>query len=139
MTEQRNVSRTLPLAPLSPAERMRRVRQRQLNGLRCVTIELRKSEITALIRRGYLRSDQSADNEAIKTALYWLGSESNMGDGNSTSFTFPDGRRSPRPTIAAVSVSTRVTRAVCSFHRLLNAIPRGCIQSRSRKCARRSK
>jgi hypothetical protein len=57
-------------APTLAAARMRRVRQRRRSGLRFLTIELRKSEITALIRSGYLRSDQTADNEAIKTALY---------------------------------------------------------------------
>ena len=57
-------------APTPAAARMRRVRQRRRNGLRCVTIELRKSEITALVNGGYLGSDQSDDNEAIKTALY---------------------------------------------------------------------
>ena len=48
---------------------MHRVRQRRRNGLRCLTIELREQEITALVRRGYLGSDQSTDNQAIKAAL----------------------------------------------------------------------
>ena len=70
MTEQGNVSRTLPLAPLSPAERMRRVRQRQRNGLRCLTIELRATEIDALINRGLLMAETRNDAQSVLNALY---------------------------------------------------------------------
>ena len=40
--------------PTQPVERMRRHRQRQRNGLRCLVIELRETEIDTLIRKGLL-------------------------------------------------------------------------------------
>jgi hypothetical protein len=56
---------------LSPAaERMRRSRERQREGLCCLQIEMRKSEIIALCRRGYLPSEQLSDRGAIINALY---------------------------------------------------------------------
>ena len=70
MTEQRNVSRTLPIAPLSPAERMHRVRQRRRNGLRCLTIELRATEIDALINKGLLKAETRNDAQSVLKALY---------------------------------------------------------------------
>jgi hypothetical protein len=42
------------LAPSPAAERMRRHRQRRRSGLIYFTIELRKSEIEGLVRRGFL-------------------------------------------------------------------------------------
>jgi hypothetical protein len=70
MTDQGVGSRTLPRAPLSPAERMRRVRQRQRNGLRCLTIELRATEIDALINKGLLKAETRNDLHAVSEALY---------------------------------------------------------------------
>jgi len=56
---------TLP--PLTAAERMRAHRQRRRDGLRCLTIELRDTEIAALIgKKAVARHDQ----EAIRNALY---------------------------------------------------------------------
>jgi hypothetical protein len=52
------------------AARMRRHRERRRDGLRCVTIELRETEINALIRCGLLKSDTRHDPNAIKDALY---------------------------------------------------------------------
>ena len=52
------------------AERMRRHRQRQRNGLRCVTVELRATEIETLIRRGLLKWETRNDRNAIINALY---------------------------------------------------------------------
>jgi hypothetical protein len=54
----------------SAAERMRAHRQRRREGLRCVTIELRETEIDALIRKGMLRADARNDPYAIEMALY---------------------------------------------------------------------
>ena len=54
--------------PNLAAERMRRHRQRRRNGLRCLTIELRATEIETLIRRGLLRMRN--DRSAIIKALY---------------------------------------------------------------------
>lgn len=61
-------------APTSAgAARMARHRDRRRNGLRCITIELRETEIDALIRRGGLAPDSRADMAAVRKALYaWL-------------------------------------------------------------------
>ena len=58
-----------PTAKPSPsaAERMRAHRQRRRDGLRCVTIELRETEIDALIgKKAVARNDE----DAIRDALY---------------------------------------------------------------------
>ena len=54
----------------SAAERMRRHRERRRDGLRCLTIELRETEIEALIRKGMLKVDARNDLDAICDALY---------------------------------------------------------------------
>lgn len=57
--------------PPSPAaERMRRHRERRRDGLRCLVIELRATEIDALIRRGLLNNETRNDPGAIIDALY---------------------------------------------------------------------
>lgn len=52
------------------AERMRRHRERRRDGLRCLMIELRETEIDALIRKGTLKTDARNDPDAILNALY---------------------------------------------------------------------
>jgi hypothetical protein len=52
------------------AERMRRHRKRRRKGLRCVTIELRETEIDTLVQRGLLKSDARNNTRAIREALY---------------------------------------------------------------------
>ena len=54
------------------ALRMRRHRERRRDGLRCLTIELRETEIDALIRKGFLKTDTRNDTSAIIDALYAL-------------------------------------------------------------------
>ena len=54
----------------SAAARMRRHRQRRRDGLRCVMVELRETEIDLLIRRGLLKSETRNDANAIIEALY---------------------------------------------------------------------
>jgi hypothetical protein len=54
------------------AERMRRHRERRRDGLRCLTIELRKTEIDALARSGFLKPDARNDLYSIEMALYRL-------------------------------------------------------------------
>ena len=57
--------------PISPAaERMRRHRERCRNGLRCLNIELRETEIDTLIRMGLLKSETRNNENAIIEALY---------------------------------------------------------------------
>jgi len=52
------------------AERMRRHRKRRRDGLRCLTIELRETEIDALARKGFLKADARDDLRSIEMALY---------------------------------------------------------------------
>ena len=59
-----------PAVRSSVAERMRRYRQRRRDGLRCLRIELRETEIFALVRMGLLQPENCNSNEAILTALY---------------------------------------------------------------------
>jgi hypothetical protein len=64
--------------PLSPpraerskaAVRMRAYRQRRRDGMRCVTLDLRDSEIDRLIELGHLRRDDRADQNRLLLALY---------------------------------------------------------------------
>ena len=58
------------LARSAAAERMRRHRQRQRNGLGCLVIELRATEIETLIRKGLLKWETRNDRNAIIEALY---------------------------------------------------------------------
>jgi hypothetical protein len=56
---------------LTPAaERMRLYRERRRKKLRCVTIELRETEIDWLIRRGLLNSEMRNDLIAVRHALH---------------------------------------------------------------------
>jgi len=55
--------------PSLAAERMRRHRQRQRNGLRCLVIELRATEIEMLICKGLLKWETRNDRNAIVNAL----------------------------------------------------------------------
>ena len=60
-----------PAHARSPAaERMRLYRERRRSGLRCLLIELRETEIDALIRRGLLKSEMRNDTAEIIDALY---------------------------------------------------------------------
>jgi hypothetical protein len=60
-----------PDSPTSPAaERMRRHRQRRRDGLRCLRVELRETEIDALIRMRLLKSEMRNDAGAVTAALY---------------------------------------------------------------------
>ena len=52
------------------ALRMRRSRERRRDGLRCMTIELRETEVTALIQKGLLRDDTHNELQAVKNAFY---------------------------------------------------------------------
>jgi hypothetical protein len=52
------------------ARRMRYHRERRREGLRCVTIELRETEVTELIRRKLLEAGVRHDANAVRAALY---------------------------------------------------------------------
>ena len=59
-----------PATRSAAAERMRRHRERRRDGLRCLLIELRETEIDALARNGFLKADARNDPDSIEMALY---------------------------------------------------------------------
>jgi hypothetical protein len=52
------------------AKRMRLHRERRSKGLRCLTIELRETEVDVLIRDGLLKPETRNNNNAVRGALY---------------------------------------------------------------------
>ena len=70
MTETAPAAPAAKLRPLSPAERMRRSRERRKKGLFCLTLELRQSEVDALVARARLKPEQRASPAAVKNAVY---------------------------------------------------------------------
>jgi len=73
MTQTCGDTTTSPAAPATrsaAAERMRRHRERRREGLRCLTIELRETEIDALARNGLLKTNARNDLRSIEMALY---------------------------------------------------------------------
>ncbi len=52
------------------AARMRRHRERRRDGLRCLVIELRATEIDALIDKGFLKPETRNEGKSITEALY---------------------------------------------------------------------
>jgi hypothetical protein len=68
LMEVQIVSDTTQRSPA--AERMHLHRERKKNGMRCVMIELRETEIDALIRKGFLKADARNDTQVIIDALY---------------------------------------------------------------------
>jgi hypothetical protein len=59
-----------PIAYSAAAERMRAHRKRRQAGLRCLTIELRETEVTELVRRKLLEASARNDANAVRRALY---------------------------------------------------------------------
>ena len=49
---------------------MRLHRERRRKGLRCVIVELRETEVDALIRKGMLNADARNNSRAVRKALY---------------------------------------------------------------------
>jgi hypothetical protein len=64
------MNQSTPTAISLPAERMRRYRQRRRAGLRCLTVELRESEIDMLVCRALLKPEMRNNKNAILRALY---------------------------------------------------------------------
>ena len=60
----------LPAPRSAGAERMARHRKRRRDGLRCLRIEMRETEIDALIELGLLRNDDRQNRNAILSAVY---------------------------------------------------------------------
>jgi hypothetical protein len=50
------------------AERMRRLRARRRNGLRCMRILLHETEIDALVDREFLKQERRHDQDAVERA-----------------------------------------------------------------------
>jgi hypothetical protein len=61
---------TEPPTSTAAAERMRRHRQRRRDGLRCLIIELRETEIDALISDGLLAAEDRQDYDSLQSAFY---------------------------------------------------------------------
>ena len=59
-----------PTTRSAAAERMRRHRERRRDGLCCLTIELRETEIEVLVQKGLLNIDARNDARAVRKALY---------------------------------------------------------------------
>ena len=61
---------TTKIARGGAADRMRRSRQRRRDGLRSYRLDLRESEIEALVRRGLLPANEQTNRNAIIKAMY---------------------------------------------------------------------
>jgi hypothetical protein len=60
-----------PEPSISPAAaRMRRHRKRRCEGLRCMTVELRETEIDMLVCKALLKPEMRNDKNAITRALH---------------------------------------------------------------------
>jgi hypothetical protein len=59
-----------PVTRTAAAERMRRHRQRRRDGLRCLIIELRETEVDVLISKGLLPAENRQDYASVQSALY---------------------------------------------------------------------
>ena len=69
--EMTAVQPTTEPTPRSPAaERMQRHRKRKRQGLRCVTVQLRETEVDVLIRNGLLAADARNDPRAVRKAVH---------------------------------------------------------------------
>jgi hypothetical protein len=58
-----------PNACSNAAQRMRAHRQRRRDGLRCIVVQLRETEIDELIRRKLLQADARNDVHGIRNAF----------------------------------------------------------------------
>ena len=54
---------------VSAAERMRLLRARRRNGLRCVIVMLHETEIDCLLEKGFLTPERRRDHAAIENAI----------------------------------------------------------------------
>jgi hypothetical protein len=54
----------------SNANRMRNYRRRKRHGLRCLALEIRETEVDALIGKGLLVAEERQNNCAVVRALY---------------------------------------------------------------------
>lgn len=59
-----------PTSQSTAAERMRRHRERRREGLRCLMVELRATEVNSLVSGGFLENEKRNDLGAVRRALY---------------------------------------------------------------------
>jgi hypothetical protein len=55
--------------PVAAAERMRLLRARRRNGLRCLRVTLTDTEIDCLVEKVFLKSERRHDHAAIQNAI----------------------------------------------------------------------
>jgi hypothetical protein len=55
--------------PVAAAERMRLLRTRRRNGLRCLRIMLTDTEIDCLVEKGFLKPERRHEHAAIQNAI----------------------------------------------------------------------
>ena len=70
MVEQDAELRAVSAGRSPAAARMRLHRERRRQGLRCLTIELRETEVDVLIGKGLLNSEMRHDSQVVREALY---------------------------------------------------------------------
>jgi hypothetical protein len=72
MTNSAELNVTPPSEPprSAAAARMRVHRERRRLGLRCLTIQLRETEVAALVHKGMLDPEMRNDPNALAEALY---------------------------------------------------------------------
>ena len=59
-----------PVTRSAAAERMARHRRRRRDGLQCMIVEIRASEVDELVRRRLLKEETRNDLRAVRAALY---------------------------------------------------------------------
>jgi hypothetical protein len=57
-------------APITAAERMRRLRARRRNGLRSLRVLLHETEIDSLVDKGFCNPERRQDQAAIQSAIH---------------------------------------------------------------------
>jgi hypothetical protein len=70
MPSEFRVFRDRDAAPSPAAIRMRRSRKRRRDGLRCLRIEMRDTELDALVNQGLLKPDARNNRSALLKAVY---------------------------------------------------------------------
>lgn len=72
MSQEAEISITpaVPITPSAAAKRMRNSRERRRLGLRCVTVQLRATEVDVLVQKNLLNADARNDTYAVRDALH---------------------------------------------------------------------
>ena len=72
MSQDAEISITPPVSitASAAAKRMRNSRERRRLGLRCVTVQLRATEVDVLVQKNLLNADARSDTYAVRDALH---------------------------------------------------------------------